>query len=98
MHKENWRINEERFAKLQQKSEFRKALCINVSLSTRLGFMAFHSPVINVEADGGDEGGREEGMAGQANPAEQPHPPPPPSPTPSPPPPPPFSFSFLCIN
>ena len=28
MHKENWRINEERFAKLQQKSEFRKALCI----------------------------------------------------------------------
>ena len=83
MHKENWRINEERFAKLQQKSEFHKALFINVSLSTRLGFMAFHSPVINVEADGGDEGGREEGMAGQAHPAEQPHPPPSPPPSPS---------------
>ena len=83
MHKENWRINEERFAKLQQKKgELCKALFINVSLSTRLGFMAFHSPVINVEADGGDEGGREEGMAGQAHPAEQPHPPPP-SPSPS---------------
>ena len=78
-----------------KKSEFRKALCINVSLSTRLGFMAFHSPVINVEADGGDEGGREEGMAGQAHPAEQPHPSPPPSP-PSPSPSPSSSYAGPC--